>query len=231
MQNTSNLYKSIINAPNHWFETRLVIDGVGTFGQDNLFSISTSVEMFNGTPTIGTAVAGEIDIKMIKPSAEIPKMATLRPQVRVCNVNNQSEWIPQGVFFVDTRETTRNMDGLDILTIHGFDAMLKAEQKYDPTANTLNTNDFVNLAASVMGVEVDQRTFEIMSLPISLSSPIGYTYREVLGYIAILWVGSFVITDEGKLRLVSLLELPETTNYLINNNGEAITIGGHRILV
>ena len=55
--------------------------------------------------------------------------------------------------------------------------------------------------------------------------PLGYSLREVLGYIAGAYVGSFVMTEEGKLRLVSLLELPPETNYLIDNGGIPIVFG------
>jgi hypothetical protein len=46
-----------------------------------------------------------------------------------------------------------------------------------------------------------------------------------------MYVGSFIMTETGLLRLVSITELPEETNYLINNAGDAITFGGDRILV
>jgi hypothetical protein len=46
-----------------------------------------------------------------------------------------------------------------------------------------------------------------------------------------MYVGAFIMTDEGKLRLVSILELPPETNYLIDEVGDAITFGGDRILV
>lgn len=233
MQTTSALYNSILASDNHWFETRLVIDGVGTFGEvGDLFSISTNLEMFQGTPTVGKAVAGEIDVKMLLPDTTIPTMACLRPQVRVCNATEQSEWLPQGVYYIDTRERTKNNDGLDVLTIHGYDAMLKAEQAYNGTITGDSTDiEMVTEIANQMGVELDSRTADIMTAGFNIPFPLGYTYREILGYIASMYVGCFIMSDEGKLRLVSMLELPAETNYLIDQVGNAITFGGDRILV
>jgi hypothetical protein len=233
LQTTSALYQSIIADDNHWFETRLVIDGVGTYGETDLFSISTSHQMFHGSPTIGSAVAGEIDVKMVYPqNVTIPTMAKLMPQVRVCNESQQSEWIAQGIYYIDTRERTKNNNGLNILTIHGYDAMLCAEQMYAGRITGNSTDiQMVNEIAYQMGVSVDARTTALMTNAYTIPLPTGYSYREVLGYIASMYVGCFIMSDEGKLRLVSLLELPHETNYLIDQIGNAITFGGDRILV
>lgn len=231
MQSTSALYNNIV-AGEHEFQFRLIIDGVGTFGEDQIESISTNIQMFDGTPDVGKAVAGEVTISMLLPNVAIPKMAVLRPQTRAVNATQQSEWIPQGVYYIDTRERTKNNDGLDILTIHGYDAMLRAEQMYAGRITGNSTDiQMVNEIAYQMGVSVDARTTALMTNAYTIPLPTGYSYREVLGYIASMYVGCFVMSDEGKLRLVSLLELPHETNYLIDQIGNAITFGGDRILV
>lgn len=145
----------------------------------------------------------------------------------------ESEWIPQGVYFIDTRETTQNQDGLDVLTIHGFDAMLKAEQDYASNAVIGDNFDtaYVSAIADQMGVAVDSRTWDIMQNGSIITFPLGYSCREILGYIACLYIGSFIITDEGKLRLVSLLTLPAETNLLIDTAGDIILFGSDAILV
>lgn len=234
MQNTSALYNSIIAGENHWFETQLIIDGVGTFNETKLFSISTSLEMFHGTPTVGSAVAGEINIKMVYPTnVTIPVMAKLMPQVRVCNATQQSEWLAQGIYYIDTRERTVSESGESVLLLHGYDAMLKAEQMF--VSNTI-TGDSVDTAmvaeiARIMGVTVDSRTYTMMTSQYTIPLPTGYTLREVLGYIASAYAGCFIMTESGELRLVTIYELPPETNYLITESGDAITFGGDRILV
>lgn len=145
----------------------------------------------------------------------------------------QSEWIQQGVYYIDTREITQNEDGLDVLTIHGFDAMLKAEQDYASNAVIGDNYDtaYVTAIAGQMGVSVDPRTWDIMGAGHIITFPLGYSCREILGYIACLYVGSFVMTDEGKLRLVSLLTLPAETNLLIDAGGDVIIFGTDAILI
>ena len=283
MQNVSASYERLVKSNDKWYETKLVIDGVGEFGEDQLMSISTNIALFQGQPEIGKAVSAEINVSMLMPSVEIPRMACLRPYVRVTGkaakssavtIENgvlsspyaiysngkitfapesgatyangvltfpvdsteelTSEWIPQGVYFIDTREVTANNNGLEILTLHGFDAMMKTEQPYSSNATVSDAPDtgYVQAIADAIGVEVDSRTWDIMrGYPIPF--PLGYSMREVLGYIASAYIGSFVMTDEGKLRLVSLLGLPErpTKTLLGDEHGNAIVFGNDTILV
>lgn len=195
--------------------------------------MSTSHQMFHGSPTIGSAVAGEINVKMVSPDADIKPMAKLMPKIRARNATQSSEWIDQGVYYIDTREKTVTDSGESVLVIHGFDAMLKAEQPFQSNTITGDSTDvqMVNEIASIMGVEVDERTYDIMTAAYTIPLPTGYSCREVLGYIASMYVGSFIMSEKGKLRLVSILELPPETNYLIDEAGDAITFGGDRILV
>ena len=282
MQNVSATYSRLMNG-NAGFETRLVIDDVGTFENDQLKSVSTKIAMFQGQPEIGQAVSQEIDVSMLQPSVTIPRMGCLRLYVRAtgtapkssavtitnetlssqyasrsgekitfaaganATVDNEvlsfpvdateeltSEWLPQGVFYIDTRSVTANYNGVPTLNLHGYDAMLKAEQEYssnDVVGDAPDTQ-YVQAIADAIGVEVDPRTWDIMQGYI-IPFPLGYTMREVLGYIATAYVGCWVMTEDGKLRLVSLLTLPEdpTIMLLSTEDREVITFGGNAILV
>lgn len=281
MQNVSANYQRLQNSQDKWYETRVNIQGVGIVNEtDGLFSIDTSLEMFHGSPTIGSAVAGEIEFSLLEQSATIPYMAMVQPQVRACGtaaksstasvigerlipqsasyssekvtINTavsvsaenitfptdsteyvESEWIPQGVYFIDTREVTANQNGLDVLTIHGFDAMLKAEQEYSSNAVAGDNFDtaYVRAIATAIGVQVDDRTWELMQTGYIVPFPVGYTMREILGYIAASYAGSFILTDEGKLRLISIADIPAETNFLIDSVGDVLLVGGDSILI
>lgn len=259
MQDTSALYHQILSDPNHYFEFSVVIGEDGDliteagetirFGgtaiivsrsapssgyqQEEIFSLRTTSTMFGADPELGKAIAQEIELKMLQPAGDIPPMAQVVPYVRACVGDLKSEWLQQGVFYIDTRETTASYDGLKILTIHGFDAMLKAEQEYNGTNLNWPATDIavVQEIASKLGVSVDPRTVDLMINGYTYPMPTGYTLREILGYIAGSYAGSFIITETGQLRLVSLLELPMETAYLIDHVGDRITFGGDRILV
>ena len=145
-----------------------------------------------------------------------------------------SGWLQKGEFFIDTRERTDYDITPPVLTIHGYDAMLKTEAFYpedDPANYPMADTDVVDLIAETIGVPVDDRTYEIMTDGYEINLPATYTMREVLGNIASMYAGNFCITPEGKLRLVGLTGIGTETNYLIDQLGDAITFGGDRILV
>lgn len=258
MQQTSALYQELIASENHWFETTLVIgdsgrliDNVGDyitfggtailvdtggpdsgFGESTLMSLKTSHSVFNqNVPVVGSAVSGEIDITMIDPAGNIPKMARLAPYVRATDGVRVSEWIPKGVYFVDTRYTSHNDNGLDVLTIHGYDSMLMFEEDYpsdDEHDYPMLDIDMVQHIANSIDISVDPRTFERMDKGYMFPLPVGYSSREMLGFIAGAYGGNFVISDENQLLLIKLGDLPAETNYLIDAAGDAITFGEDR---
>lgn len=259
MQETSALYKQIISGQ-HWKETSLaigesgrliterndVITFAGTsilisrsggdsgYGENWLMSMSTSRSMFaNDTPEVGCCISGEIDVKLLKPIADIPRMAMLTPYVRVANGVAASEWIQKGVFFIDSRETSEDAAGNTVLTIHGYDAMLKAEQPYSGALLNWPSTDIqvVRDIAAYMGVSLDVRTVNIMTHGYAVQLPSAYTMREVLSSIAAMYCGCFIMSDVGELRLVRLNEIPAETRYLVDNAGFVLMFGGDRILV
>lgn len=240
MQITSQTYQDILASDDYWFERKLVIAGVA-YREDVLVEMTTLSEMFQKTPTIGKAVAAELSVKMLAPSAAIPRMAEVRPYVRATDGTQTSEWLPQGVFFIDTRETTHNDNGLDVLTLHCYDAMLKSEADYPSSTHSWPYSDknTVKEIAYAMGLQasisassgIDSRTLTLMNKNYQIELPVGYSMREVLGNIAAMYAGNWIMNYDGKLRLVTLTELPEETNYLVDQTNSPITFGGDRILV
>lgn len=197
--------------------------------ENALISVRTSNQLFDGnTPSIGNAVAGQIDLEMLDIGFNVPMMAEIRPYVRVTNGTDTSEWIPQGVFYTDTRYITHNDDGLDIWTITGFDAMLKAEQAYPYDAQT-KASTVVRNIAGLMGLadQIDSHVWEI--IPTNGGDVIQcsgeYTAREHLQYIAALYGGNWTITNEGKLNLVRINDAPYETNLLTDDVGYTLNFG------
>ena len=260
MQSVSETYQQILSGGSYWYECALAIGEEGrlvtrqheviTFGgtailtsrgggdggyQENvLVSIQTVRNVFSGsTPSVGGCVAGEITVEMLSPAGEIPRMAMLVPYVRICNAETRSEWIQKGVYFVDTRET-RDDGGNQVLTLHGYDAMLKTEANFpigDVSAWPATDAEVITATANRIGVGVDPRTWEIVTRGYDVPILTEYSMREALSYIAAMYAGNWIINDLGLLQLIALNGLPAETNYLIDQIGNVITFGGDRILV
>lgn len=235
MQDTSNIqnYDQIV-AGEYSEETKVTINGVD-YGEDVIKPPTTYLSLFgNGNPTIGKAVIGEIDVEMKHPVADIPRAAEVRVYSRVFNDTLVSGWVPGGIYYISTRE--RNEMG-NTLSFHGYDAMLRAEVKYPSSelewsATSPTPRQVLDEIAEYLGMELDERTTEIIKPGgnFVVPFPAQYTIREVLGSIAAMYAGSFIMSPVGKLRLVRFGIMPDETYYLITEGGNAITFGGTRIL-
>lgn len=219
---------------------RLLLSSAGAengFRENMLISVTITNALFSGTPELGKAVSAEIDVEMLKPTAKIPRMATIRAYNRIFNSSLTSGWIEQGTFYIDTRQITKNLYGDSVLKLHGFDAMLMTEQAYvwNLTAPATDIN-VVKDIANQLQFTVDQRTIDIMSKGYTVEvEQVGtYTMREVLAYLAGSYAGSFIMTPQNELRLVQLITPPGETNYLATEESGAlyaILFGADKILV
>lgn len=213
----------------HRYESKVTIAGV-EYGEKNLFSLTTSASLYSsGTAAIGGCVSKEIELTIL-PQGTIPRMAEIRVFTRPVANGVDSEWLQKGVFYIDTRDTDK-VTG--IMTIHGYDAMLKAEQLF-LTETTEDDwpkpmDEVVAEIAARMGLALDSRT--VVSHAMTVGFPLEYTMRELLGYIAVAHAGNWIITDTGQLRLVKLTDTPAETYYLVSEEGDAILFGDTRILI
>lgn len=234
MHSVSDLYLSLLADKNHRVETKLSIAGV-EYSQADI--VKDSLRVYGGlysTFGIGNCSARQIDFEII-PKGDIPRQAEIKVYARLVSGEQVSEWIPKGVFYFSTRKTDRKTG---VLSVHGYDSMLKAEQtwldsSYDAETWPMPVWTAVNDIAARMGVAVDSRTQLNAAFPVQypVDDEGDMTMREALGRIAVANAGNWIITDDGKLLMVSLNSMPAETNYLITEGGSAITFGGVRILV
>lgn len=197
------------NIPNGWsdalsglyrMETKVEIAGVEYFNE-HLDSVYVKAAMFAGnTLSIGGCVAKEIDISLY-PQGDIPRMAEMRLFCRPVSQLSAGEWLLKGVYYIDTRQMDYQSG---VLTIHGYDAMLKAEQTFleelDDTVWPKTMPAVVGEIAMRMGVGLDARS--LLHGTYYVDYPLEMTMREVLGYIAAAHGGNWIINDAGDLRLI-----------------------------
>ena len=227
MQTVSALYQQIMSGE-HYAERKINIAGTD-YGEDTIVSLTTTGGLFaDGTLSVGSAVSREINLSLWNVSTTIPKMAKLIPYYRLSNGTQTSEWIQKGVYYIDTRSVDSGL-----LTIHGYDDMLKAEQIWTPDQSLefpMPMTQVVDIIANIMGVEIDART--VLNSSYTVDYPANdYTLRDVLRFIAAAHGGNWIMSDAGELWLVGLNTLPPETNYLCDEDGDWITFGGDRILV
>ena len=229
MIETSTIYKTLLKNPASVKGFKAVIAGED-YLSDRLVSIRTTGGLFSGsTMSIGGAVAGTLDM-VIRNPGNIPKMAEIKLFYRLTLGAERSEWIPKGVYYIDTRRPDKESN---TLTIRGFDAMLMGEQIWEPDQAlgfSMPHRAAGSECARLMGVSVEN--LDGISDAYTLDYPANdYTLRQILRFVAAANGGNFVISATGKLRFVPLNNLPSESNYLVTEDGEPIPFGGVRILV
>lgn len=228
MQAVSSTYTTILSGK-HRAEWKVAINGVD-YGEGVLLEIEINRSVFASSPVLGSCISAEIDLSLIKPTVDIPRMALIEPYVRITNGTLTSEWLPKGKFYIDTREYTKN-DAVDVMKIHGFDAMLMAEQLCPIENFPMTDIQAVNAVSTFLGFTLDSDITSQVNHGYTVPIPAEYSCREVLGYIAAMYAGCFVMDDFGHLKLITINSMPDETSFLINGAGLAITFGGDRILV
>ena len=186
MQKVSELYDELYISGKYFMETNLVIGETGSlitennerilfggdsisvaggagsgFGENTLISVKTTRRVFkDNVPEIGCCPSGEIYVEMLMPPGEVERKAVIKPYIRLVSEEDHtihSEWVAKGVFYTDTRENSHNDDDLDILTIHGYDALMKANQEYGEYYSKV---DFSLSDGSKEGTGISAWTFE-----------------------------------------------------------------------
>lgn len=223
-QKTSALWHDLLHKPGTEREYRFVINDV-EYGKNAEVSHSVESQLFEAFG-IGNACCATLKLAVV--ADNIPRGATINRYLRLVNGTQATAWIPKGTFFTNKR----SRDG-DYWEIEAYDAMRKADVVWEPAQSLtfpMSMPTAVNLFCQMMGVKLDKRT--VLNSAYTIDYPANdYTIRNELCFIAAAHGGNWIMTDEGNLLLVPLLSMPEETNYLITEHGDAITFGGVRILV
>lgn len=228
MHTVSDLYTSILSDARHEKESRLDIAGI-SYGMDKLISGAVYGALHDGE-IVGKCNARQIDISFLSDGETIPRMAEMRLYTRLALDGTYSEWIPKGVFYIDTRQTDKETG---VVALHGYDAMLKAEEVFliegDPGEWPRTSSSVVSAIALRMGVEIDAET--VLDDTFLIQYPNDYTMRELLSFIAGANAGNWIVTDRGTLLLTGIWAMPEETSLLVTEDGAAVSIGEVKINV
>ena len=200
---TAPLNWSSLFSASHRVEYKFVIDGIDYFAKD-----------LKGAPQIRKALMEQFAIGEfasssatleVYPKGIISKAAPVNAYCRLASLDGSTvtDWVPQGKFVITSRS-----DRNGIITLNCQDAAVKAGHTYtDRTAFTewpVPMSDVVNEIASIMGVEIDARTSIQTGADYVVSYPNDdMLMSEVLRMIAAAHGGNWILTEAGKLRLVT----------------------------
>ena len=231
---TSATYQRLIALADSYFVHSVDI-GDQNYGEDDLISLNISSSIIGEELSIGNAIAAEIELSMLMPDDDIiPRMARIVPYTQLRTATEVApDVITHGVFFIDTRSVTHNSDGLDILTLHGYDAMLKAERELPqlPLMDSYGDKYLIQQIATTMGVSLHPDALGMIDKGYSFPLPTGYTMREILGFIGSAYGGNWIFDGQGRLKFVPLTSgMPDYYVIATNNNVPiAATVSGEEV--
>ena len=200
MQTTSATWKALWASGDAWLDVRATING--TVYTAMTAPVINRAMMQQGL-SIGSAVAATCSMT-VRTTATIPKSATVTLEMRLTDGTTASEWLPAGTYYISHRSRDP-INGL--VTLECYDAMLKSNAEYTATgAWPRAMSDMVTELAGLLGVAVDSRTVIETGSAYTVSLPdTGTTINAILCGIAAVHGGNWVITPEGKLRLVPVV--------------------------
>ena len=249
MQTTSQTWKDMIASGSYLLQTRADINGVS-------YDATTAPVVTRGLTdgsafTVGGCSAATLSLSLVTTDS-IPTAARVRMWMRLISeggsaggaeelvvsgdtlvISGQtvtlgqdasaSEWLPIGTFYVSKRDR----DWItNLVTIQAYDPMLRINQTFSSVSTWPRTMaQAVTEIAALMEVEVDSRTWEHIPA-VSIPDPTGSLISVVLREIGALAGGNWIITPEGKLRLVPLTGQPAAADcQTIEGILQKLTIG------
>ena len=210
------IYNRLRTQTGSYYEVK-VIRGSGQnaveYGMNKLKSIRIKPALFEKDgPQIGGVHSTSCEMKLLETTEQWPRMAMFEVQIRITNGNSAhpqySDWIHMGLFYTDERHA----DKYGNLSIVGFDPMLKLEQTWtDKVASLPSQWPITSYAASLLiceatGIQLDSGTvLDNTKAYIGLDTT--STARDVMKSIAVGNGGSWYVKDDGKYKLVKLVNL------------------------
>ena len=231
MRETSELFDKLW-AKDHIVETAVDIAGV-RYEKGEIFNRRIYGGLYE-QPTVGTCASRTLELS-IMPKEAIPRGAKIVISARLRSGDEVSEWLKQGEFFLSRRMRDKRTGRLDLVA---YDAMRKANavwlnSSYDEVNWPMKESEAVEDIANRIGVEIDIRTVLDDIFPVSypVDENGDMTMWKILEGVGLSNAGSWIISEEGRLRLIRYGDIPESTNYLVDELGRPIRIGGIYIRV
>lgn len=203
-------------ANEHRIEYKVMINNVDY--SDYLQSNPEITKPLLDEPAIGRVCSAEMTVA-IRPivNVTIPKAARVLVYCRLLSWDRTTtitDWVSLGRFNISSRS------GSTILTLKCRDDMIQAGQTYlDKSAISgwpVQQSIVVNDICRIMGVSLDDRTVLNSGNDYRAQSPgTEPLISEVLSYIGVCNGGNWIITEEGKLRLIKLASPSGTAQQAI----------------
>lgn len=191
MVTTSETYQTKIRAPTRTFITRITIADTVYTDSDICAIEFGEYSLSSEGYTIGAVPSKSVEITVLNEKGKVYSTSAVKVEIGL-DLGHTVEYIPIGMFNIDELESTKQTT-----TITCYDNMIRFETPY--------FSDIENPTIKQIVAELEELTGVTFtgSLPnYTVTNPVGYTCREVLGYVAAVCAGNALITRDGKFTIV-----------------------------
>jgi len=191
MYPASEMFQRLIKNPMREFDTKVIINGVEHGSNEvvewDIMETITESESY----TIGNAIPTKFELKIYTQSI-FPTNAEMKPYIRLID----TEWIPLGVFYVDSRKESEG----GIWEFVCYDKLMQANQPWE-TELYLPASMFqvVEEICDVLEIQLAPDTSLMFEVPLVTHE---FTMRQVLGYIAGCQGANAKINRNGELAFI-----------------------------
>ena len=191
MYPASDLFQRLIKNPMREFDTKVIINGVEHGSNEVVEWDITETITESESYTIGNAIPTKFELKLYTQSI-FPTNAEMKPYIRLID----TEWIPLGVFYVDSRKESEG----GIWEFVCYDKLMQANQPWE-TELYLPASMFqvVEEICDVLEIQLAPDTSLMFEVPLVTHE---FTMRQVLGYIAGCQGANAKINRNGELAFI-----------------------------
>ena len=197
MYNVSNYFQKLIREPGRTFDMKVTINNT-EYGTNNIVEMGLQEAIAEGEDfAIGNAIATRFDLE-IRTEDSFEANAEVRPYIMLHGEGASTEWLPLGVFYIDSREYVEG----GVWRYVCYDKLMLANQPWE--TNLTLPNGMLNVMNEICGIldiEIAEDTIinNLFEVPLMTHE---FTMRQVIGYIAGCHAASARINKDGKLVFV-----------------------------
>lgn len=203
MYTISDKFKTYLKSPGREFEAKLVVNDTTTFDKNSIIEFDIEDSIINSDEfALGTIVSSRLDITL-RTSSQVPTNAKIQPYIKMNGAQGETEWVPLGVFYVDSRKHEN-----EVWKYVCFDRLILAQKEYKSNlVYPIEAQTVFNEICSeiFLNVPIDSSTTINITYKIK-TKPEGCTIRDVLGFLACMCGSCVKMTKEGKLKFISFKE-------------------------
>ena len=190
MYNVSDGFKSAIESTSRLMSCKAYLNGVEV-AVDKILKLEIEDNINNGDYfTIGEVPSKSLSIEMIGVNG-VEEGAEIIPHIGVEIALNQFEYVPCGVFYVDSVSINK-----DKVSATCYDKMLSLDDEYIPSITIpVTLSEIMNDICRQKEIEFEG---QLPSVTVNKSIK-GYSYREMVGFIASFCGGNAKFNRFGKL--------------------------------